>query len=93
MKNMIYKSSAGDLDLSKITRLYPAVVVDLNGEVAEMSLEWAELYGDKVKLNSYVLVFDFTPANEEKKNRTILEFKTKDELMSAMQEVSQFFQN
>ncbi len=90
---MIYKSSAGDLDLSKITRLYPAVVVDLNGEVAEMSLEWAELYGDKVKLNSYVLVFDFTPANEEKKNRTILEFKTKDELMSAMQEVSQFFQN
>jgi hypothetical protein len=93
MKNMIYKSTLGDLDLSKITRLYPAVVVDLNGEIAEMSLEWAELYGEKVKLNSYVLVFDFTPANEEKKNRTILEFKTKDELMSAMQEVSQFFQN
>lgn len=90
---MIYKSSAGDLDLSKITRLYPAVVVDLNGEVAEMSLEWAELYGDKVKLKSYILVFDFTPVHEEKKNRTILEFKTKDELMSAMQEVSQFFQN
>ncbi len=90
---MIYRSSAGDLDLSKITRLYPAVIVDLNGEVAEMSLEWAELYGDKVKLNSYVLVFDFTPAHEEKKNKTILEFKTKDELISVMQEVSQFFQN
>lgn len=90
---MIYKSTLGDLDLSKITRLYPAVVVDLNGEIAEMSLEWAELYGEKVKLSSYVLVFDFTPANEEKKNRTILEFKTKDELISAMQEVSQFFQN
>ncbi len=90
---MIYKSSAGDLDLSKITRLYPAVVVDLNGETAEMSLEWAELYGDKVKLNSYILVFDFTLAHEEKKDRAILEFKTKEELMSAMQEVSQFFQN
>lgn len=90
---MIYRSSAGDLDLSKITRLYPAVIVDLNGEVAEMSLEWAELYGDKVKLNSYVLVFDFTLAHEEKKNKTILEFKTKDELISVMQEVSQFFQN
>ena len=90
---MIYSSSVGDLDLSKITRLYPAVIVDLNGEVAEMSLEWAELYGDKVKLSSYVLVFDFTPVHEEKKNKTILEFKTKDELISAMQEVSQFFQN
>lgn len=90
---MIYKSTLGDLDLSKVKRLYPAVVVDLNGEVAEMSLEWAELYGDKVKLNSYVLVFDFTPADKEEKKRTVLEFETKDELMSAMQEVSQFFQS
>ena len=68
-------------------------IVDLNGDVAEMSLEWAELYADKVKLNSYVLVFDFTPIHEEKKNRTVLEFKTKDELLLAMQEVSLFFQN
>lgn len=90
---MIYKSSVGDLDLSKITRLYPAVVVDLNGEVAEMSLEWAELYGDKVKLISYVLVFDFTPVHQEKKEKITLEFQKKEELMSAMQEVSQFFQN
>ncbi|MDT8338279.1 MAG: hypothetical protein RQ763_03670 [Sulfurimonas sp.] len=93
MKNMIYKSSAGDLDLSKITRLYPAVVVDLNGEVAEMSLEWAELYGDKVKLKSYILVFDFTPAHEEKKEKITLEFETKEELITSMQEVSKFFQN
>lgn len=88
---MIYKSSAGDLDLSKITRLYPAVVVDSNGEVAEMSLEWAELYGNKVKLRSYVLVFDFTPVHEEKKEKITLEFETKEELMSVMQEVSRFF--
>ncbi|MGE4418442.1 MAG: hypothetical protein AB7D38_01265 [Sulfurimonas sp.] len=93
MKSMVYKSSIGDLDLSKITRLYPAVVVDSNGEVAEMSLEWAELYGDKVKLISYVLVFDFTPVHEEKKEKITLEFETKEELIASMQEVSQFFQN
>ncbi len=90
---MIYKSSAGDLDLSKLTRLYPAVVVDLNGETAEMSLEWTELYGEKVKLKAYVLVFDFTPIHEEKKEKITLEFKTKEELMASMQEVSRFFQN
>lgn len=90
---MIYKSKIGDINLSKITRLYPAVVVDLNGEVAEMSLEWADLYGDKVEIKSFVLIFDFTPANEESKERAVLEFETKDELISAMQEVSQFFQN
>lgn len=89
---MIYKSSVGDLDLSKLTRLYPAVVVDMHGEVAEMSLEWTELYSEKVKLKSYVLIFDFTPINAETKERVTLEFKTKDELMAVMQEVSQFFQ-
>ncbi|WP_241691002.1 MULTISPECIES: hypothetical protein [Sulfurimonas] len=93
MKNMIYKSKIGDIDLGRITRLYPAVVVDLNGEIAEMSLEWVELYGDKVKIKSFVLVFDFTPVHKEVKDRMTLEFETKDELMSVMQEVSQLFQN
>ncbi|PLY11823.1 hypothetical protein CVO_03105 [Sulfurimonas sp. CVO] len=90
---MIYKSKIGDIDLGRITRLYPAVVVDLNGEIAEMSLEWVELYGDKVKIKSFVLVFDFTPVHKEVKDRMTLEFETKDELMSVMQEVSQLFQN
>lgn len=90
---MIYKSITGDIDLRKLTRLYPAVVVDMHGEVAEMSLEWAELYGDKVKLVAYILVFDFTPAGEDVRQKTVLEFKTKEELFEVMQEVATFFQN
>ncbi|MFA6138265.1 MAG: hypothetical protein WC667_09280 [Sulfurimonas sp.] len=90
---MIYKSKEGDLDLSKITRLYPAVVVDLYGEVAEMSLEWEELYGEKVKLLSYILVFDFTKPSEDIKNRAVLKFNTKVELIDTMSEVAQFFQD
>ncbi|MEA3370277.1 MAG: hypothetical protein U9Q40_02985 [Campylobacterota bacterium] len=87
---MIYKSKEGDLDLSKITRLYPAAVVDMQGEQAEMSLEWEELYGEKVALVHYVLVFDFTPLNEDVKDRTVLVFQTKEELINEMQEVSKF---
>lgn len=89
---MIYRSIAGDIDLTKLTRLYPAVVVDMQGEVAEMSLEWADLYGDKVKLLRYVLVFDFTVPGADEKVRTVLEFETKDELIAIMQEVAQFFE-
>lgn len=89
---MIYNSNIGEIDLSKLIRLYPAVVVELNGDIAEMSLEWVELYGSKVKIISFVLVFDFTPPSEEEKDKKILEFKTKNELIMAMQEVSQFFQ-
>jgi len=85
---VIYKSKEGDLDLSKITRLYPAVVVDMQGEVAEMSLEWEELYGEKVKIVHYVLVFDFTPLNEDVKDRTTLIFQTKDALIREIQEVA-----
>jgi len=85
---LIYKSKEGDLDLDKITRLYPAVVVNMQGEVAEMSLEWEELYGDKVKIVHYVLVFDFTPLHEDVKNRTTLVFETKDALIEEIQKVA-----
>lgn len=87
---MIYKSSKGDLELDNITRLYPAVVVDMQGEVAEMSLEWEELYGDKVKIVHYVLVFDFTPLNEDVKERTTLIFETKKALIAEIQEVAKY---
>ncbi|MDQ7068182.1 MAG: hypothetical protein Q9M40_09550 [Sulfurimonas sp.] len=87
---MIYKSSEGDLELDNITRLYPAVVVDMQGEIAEMSLEWEELYGDKVKIVHYVLVFDFTPLNEDVKDRTTLIFETKEALIAEIQEVAKY---
>jgi hypothetical protein len=90
---MIYKSKIGDIDLTKLTRLYPAAVVEMQGEVAEMSLEWTELNEDKVNLKEYVLVFDFTPPKEEIKDKKILHFKTKDELLETMTEVAKFFQD
>ena len=90
---MIYKSKKGDIDLSKITRLYPAAVVDVEGEVAEMSLEWMEMNEDKVKLVHYVLVFDFTPVGSDEKQRTVLTFKKKNELIETITEVAQFFDN
>jgi hypothetical protein len=89
---MIYNSSIGAIELSNLTRLYPAVVVDMHGEVAEMSLEWTELYGDKVKLLKYILVFDYTKPGEDVKNKKVLEFETKEALIATMQEVAQFFQ-
>ncbi len=90
---MIYNSQKGDLDLSKVTRLYPAAVVEMYGEVAEMSLEWIEMNQDKVTLRSFVLVFDFTPLNEDVKERVVLEFETKEELFETMNEVAQLFHN
>ncbi len=90
---MVYSSNKGDLDLSKLTRLYPAAVVEMYGEVAEMSLEWIETNQEKVTLRSFVLVFDFTPLNEDVKDRVVLEFDTKEELFETMNEVAQLFQN
>ena len=88
---MIYKSKEGPLDLDKITRLYPAVVVEMQGEMAEMSLEWMDMNEGKVNIVHYVLVFDFTPLNEDVKDRTTLVFETKDELVSEMQVVGGLF--
>lgn len=90
---MIYKSKIGNIDLSKVTRLYPAAVVDAQGEVAEMSLEWADMNADKVKITAFVLVFDFTPPTEQVRDKKELRFETKEELIETMQEVAQFFQD
>jgi hypothetical protein len=56
-----------------------------------MSLEWFDLYGDKVKFISYVLVFDYTKSGENEKIRTVLKFENRDELIDTMREVSQRF--
>lgn len=93
---MIYKSVQGDLDLSKITRLYPAVVVDMQGEVAEMSLEWLDTNSEvienaKVKIVHYVLVFDFAPLNEDVRDRTTLIFENREDLIEEIQVVAKFF--
>jgi hypothetical protein len=87
---MIYKTHGYELDLSKITRLYPAVRVDVHGEFAQVSLEWAELNHEKVKLSSYLLVFDFDPLGELVQNRVELLFDTKEELFEEIYKVDEF---
>ena len=89
---MVYRYNDEEISLENLTRLYGAVVIDMQGEVAEMSLEWYELYGDKVKLLHYVLIFDYTPPGEQVRDKKVLEFATQEELIDTMQEVAQFFQ-
>lgn len=89
---MIYESKDGGIELSGLTRLYPAALIELDGEVAEMSLEWMDMNEGKVTLKGFVLVFDSTPPNEDMKKRKVLHFQTKDELISAMSEVNDIFE-
>ena len=89
---MVYRFNDEEISLENLTRLYGAVVIDMQGEVAEMSLEWFDLYGDKVKLVQYVLVFDYALPGENVRDKKVLEFTSKDALIETMQEVAQFFQ-
>ncbi len=89
---MVYNSKEGAISLANLTRLYAAVVIDMQGEIAEMSLEWFDLYGEKVKLIEFILVFDYTPPGENVKNRKVLKYATKEELIATMQEVAMLFQ-
>ncbi len=88
---MIYKFENEEIDLSRVTRLYPAALIELDGETAEMSLEWMDTNEGKVQLHNYVLVFDFTPLKEEVKDKKVLHFETKEELIQEMQEVAKLF--
>jgi len=89
---MIYESQGLTLDLSKITRLYPAAIVEGGGAAAQVSLEWAEMKQAEIRIDEYVLVFDFDPPGEIPEQRQILHYPTKDALIAAMREVAAFFE-
>lgn len=89
---MIYEAQGLSLDLSKITRLYPAAIVEGAGAEAQVSLEWAELKSGEVSIAEYVLVFDFDPPGEVPEQRKLLHFETKESLFDAMQELSNIFE-
>ncbi len=91
MNDMIYRAQGLELDLEKITRLYPAALVEGGGAEAQVSLEWAEMKKDAVRIEAYVLVFDFDPAGEVPVNRKILHYPTKEALIEAMHEVARYF--
>lgn len=87
---MIYKAQDYEIDLDNITRLYPAAIVNAAGERAQVSLEWAEMKADVVPIEAYALVFDIDPLGEVPKNRIELVFSTKEELITAINDVAQY---
>ncbi len=85
---MIYEAQGQIIDLSQLTRLYPAAVVKAAGETAQVSLEWAELKAEQVPVAGYVLVFDTDPLGDVPKNRVELFYETREALDAAMREVA-----
>jgi len=90
MKNeMLYVADGKEIDLLKITRLYPAALIHAGGESASVSLEWAELKAGQITLEAYVLICDFDHVGEVPINRIELRYATKEALFDAMQEIAQ----
>jgi len=85
---MIYKHDEYEIDLTKVTRLYPAALISAGGESASVSLEWAQMKEDKIFLEAYVLICDFDPVGEVPVNRIELKFETKEQLFLAMNDIS-----
>ena len=94
MKNeMMFEVNGEQIDLAKITRLYPAALIHAGGESASVSLEWAELKAEQITLEAYLLICDFDPVGEIPTNRIELRYTTKEELFSVMEEIAQRFRN
>lgn len=92
-REIMIEADGKRIDLSKVTRLYPAALIYAAGERASVSLEWAELKADVITIEAYVLICDFDPVGEVPINRVELRFETKDELFQIMQEISKRLQN
>lgn len=87
-KELWYEKCGQKINLSKVTRMYPAALISAGGERASVSLEWAELKADLITLEAYVLICDFDPIGEVPINRIELRFETKDELFASMEEIA-----
>lgn len=88
MNNRLWTHGDIEIDLSKLTRLYPAVLIHAAGESASVSIEWAELKADQVEIEAYVLICDTDPLGEVPINRVELRYPSKEKLFEAMQEIS-----
>lgn len=88
MNQKLYVYEGGEIDLSLVTRLYPAALISAGGESASVSLEWAEMKKEQIILESYVLVCDFDPVGEVPVNRVEIRFETKEELFTAMNDIA-----
>lgn len=91
INHMIFESNGQEIDLKKITRLYPAVLIQAGGESASVSLEWAEMKADQITVEAYLLVCDVDPVGEVPLNRIELRYETKEALFCAMEEVAERF--
>jgi len=85
---MIYRHQQYEIDLTKVTRLYPAALISAGGERASVSLEWADMKKEQIILEAYVLICDFDPVGEVPVNRIEVPFETKEELFGAMNEIA-----
>lgn len=85
----VFEADGKQIDLAKITRLYPAVLIHAGGESASVSLEWAELKADQISVETYLLVCDFDPVGEVPVNRIELRYPTKEALWYDMQRIVQ----
>ena len=93
MKNMIYEAQGKKIDLRQLTRLYPAATVDVQGELAQVSLEWAKMEKkQEVPVSSYVLIFDIDPLGEVPNNRIELVYESEELLIEGMKEVAKYFE-
>lgn len=90
---MILIADGKEIDLTKVTRLYPAALIHAGGESASVSLEWADLKAEHITLEAYVLIFDFDPVGEIPLNRIELRYPTKEELFQVMEEIAQRLRN
>ena len=88
MAQTIYTYDGGEIDLSLVTRLYPAALISAGGESAQVSLEWAEMKKEQVTLEAYVLVCDFDPVGEVPVNRVEIRYETKEALFAAMNDIA-----
>jgi len=88
MTQKLYVYDGGEIDLSLVTRLYPAALISAGGESASVSLEWADMKKEQVILEAYVLICDYDPVGDVPVNRVEIRFETKEELFSAMNDIA-----
>lgn len=93
MSQKLYIYEGGEIDLSLVTRLYPAALISAGGESASVSLEWADMKKEQITLEAYVLICDFDPVGEAPVNRVEIRYATKEELFSAMNDIASLAQS
>ena len=83
--NTVISFEGKDIDLIDVIRIYTSVLIEYDGDVSDMSLQWVKEHFQQIKILEFRLNIDFSESSNKKK--IVLNYPNENELLDAVKKL------